>query len=118
MARKKTMIAAAPVAKAGSPNSRTSSSGYRLGSSITPNAAHNAMPATMQPITSGSDHPREGASRMPTTRTATPPPITTAPGQSRGLGSDSLDVATVSVKTNSAAPAAANAANIDCQGQK
>ena len=80
--------------------------------------ATSATPTTMHPITKGSDQPRAGASRMPKTRIATPPPITTAPSQSSGLGSDSFDVATVSVSTKISAAAPANAQKMACHDQK
>ena len=83
-----------------------------------PNATQSPTPATMDPMTNPSDHPSVGISRMPKTRIARPPPIRTAPIQSSGRGTDSLDVEMVRVSRKSSAPAAANAQKMDCHSKK
>ena len=101
LAKNRKVMPAAPVAKSGRMNSRTSSSGCRRRSSTITNTRASATPAVMHPHTTGSVHPRTGASTTPNTKTATAPPMSRAPTQSTGVAVSSREDRMVHVQTNS-----------------
>ena len=86
IARKNTVMPAAPVANVGTGEQSDVEQGMAA-AQFDDAERDRQRPARrpMHPSTSGSVQPRSGASRMPNTRTATAPPMSTAPSQSSGL---------------------------------